>query len=67
MLREEPLDALMSRAYAVKTAVWGKRVALRGLVEISNICAKNCLYCGIRRGNAKTVRYQKISNSPSPP
>lgn len=58
MLREEPLDALMSRAYAVKTAVWGKRVALRGLVEISNICAKNCLYCGIRRGNAKTVRYR---------
>ena len=58
MLREEPLDALMSRAYAVKARVWGKRVALRGLVEISNICAKNCLYCGIRRGNAKTVRYR---------
>lgn len=58
MLREEPLDALMSRAYAVKARVWGKRVALRGLVEISNICAKNCLYCGIRRGNTKTVRYR---------
>ena len=58
MLREEDLDALMRRAYAVKTSVWGKRVALRGLVEFSNICSKNCLYCGIRRGNARVVRYR---------
>ncbi len=58
MLRDEDFASLATRAYAVKTAVWGKRVALRGLVEISNICAKNCLYCGIRRGNAKTVRYR---------
>ena len=43
---------------ADKTEVWGKRVALRGLVEISNICTKSCLYCGIRRGNAKTARYR---------
>ena len=58
MLREEDLDALIRRAYAVKTSVWGKRVALRGLVEFSNICSKNCLYCGIRRGNADVVRYR---------
>ena len=58
MLREEDLDALMRRAYAVKTSVWGKRVALRGLVEFSNICSKNCLYCGIRRGNAGVFRYR---------
>ena len=29
----------------------------RGLIECSNICAKNCLYCGIRKGNAKVPRY----------
>ena len=58
MLREEDFASLVARAYALKTAVWGRRVALRGLVEISNICAKNCLYCGIRRGNTKTVRYR---------
>ena len=31
---------------------------MRGLVEFSNICSKNCLYCGIRRGNAGVVRYR---------
>ena len=58
MLREEDLGALMRRAYAVKTSVWGRRVALRGLVEFSNVCSKNCLYCGIRRGNPDVVRYR---------
>lgn len=58
MLQDEDLEALMRRAYEVKTATWGRRVALRGLVEFSNICAKNCLYCGIRRGNPKVSRYR---------
>ena len=58
MLRDEDFASLAARAYAVKTEVWGKRVALRGLVEVSNVCARNCLYCGIRRGNAKTARYR---------
>ena len=29
----------------------------RGLIEVSNICRKNCLYCGIRRGAAEVPRY----------
>ena len=58
MLRDEDFASLAARAYAVKAEVWGKRVALRGLVEVSNVCARNCLYCGIRRGNAKTARYR---------
>jgi len=36
----------------------GKKVYLRGIVELSNICAKNCLYCGIRRDNAALPRYE---------
>ena len=58
MLRDEDLGSLMRRAYEVKAANWGRRVALRGLVEFSNICAKNCLYCGIRRGNHDVTRYR---------
>lgn len=58
MLRDEDFASLAARAYAVKAEVWGRRVALRGLVETSNVCARNCLYCGIRRGNAKTARYR---------
>lgn len=35
-----------------------KKVFLRGLIEISNKCRKNCLYCGIRSCNAKVGRYE---------
>ena len=41
--------ALREEAYRVKVETIGPEVYLRGLIEISNICAKNCLYCGIRR------------------
>lgn len=34
-----------------------KDLLYRGLVEVSNRCAKNCLYCGIRRGNRALPRY----------
>lgn len=35
-----------------------RKVYLRGLIEISNICKKNCLYCGIRCGNCSVQRYE---------
>lgn len=54
----DDLERLMARAYAVKTAKWGRRVALRGLIEFSNICTKDCLYCGIRRSNTNVARYR---------
>lgn len=53
----EDRAALRSAAYAVKVRVSGKRVFLRGLLEIGNICAKNCLYCGLRRDNSAVHRY----------
>lgn len=49
--------ALFKRAYAVKVETLGKNVHLRGLIEFSNQCRKNCLYCGIRSGNASAHRY----------
>ena len=30
----------------------------RGLIECSNVCAKDCLYCGIRKSNHGVVRYR---------
>lgn len=39
-------------------AVYGNRIFVRGLVEISNICKNDCLYCGIRRGNRACDRYR---------
>lgn len=50
--------ALREEAYRIKVAHTGPEVYLRGLIEISNICRKNCLYCGIRRNNAACARYE---------
>lgn len=38
--------------------VYGNRVFIRGLIEISNICKNDCLYCGIRASNKKCERFR---------
>ena len=38
--------------------VYGNRIFVRGLIEISNICKNDCLYCGIRRSNKACDRYR---------
>ena len=35
----------------------GNKVWFRGLIEFSNVCGKDCLYCGIRKGNKNLKRY----------
>ena len=53
-----------SAAYLAKLAVekrqsiYGNTVYIRGLIEVSNICKNDCLYCGIRAGNANCDRYR---------
>ena len=49
--------ALRAAAAKAKKEHVGNKVYLRGLVEYSNRCAKNCLYCGIRRDNLAVRRY----------
>ncbi len=36
---------------------FGKAVWLRALIEWSNVCRNDCLYCGIRRSNRALPRY----------
>lgn len=48
---------LLERAGRAKAERVGRTVHLRGLIEMSNVCSKNCLYCGIRAGNAAVERY----------
>lgn len=45
------LERLRESAYAVKRDEVGPVVHFRGLIEFSNVCTKNCNYCGIRRDN----------------
>jgi biotin synthase len=54
---EEEVPLLYRRAAAVRDRYLGNSIYLRGLIEYSNICGKNCLYCGIRRSNDKIERY----------
>ncbi|MDY6787525.1 MAG: [FeFe] hydrogenase H-cluster radical SAM maturase HydE [candidate division WOR-3 bacterium] len=54
---EEDIKALFERAYSVKTDRVGRTVYYRGIIEMSNICSKDCLYCGIRRSNSNVNRY----------
>lgn len=49
--------ALFEKAASVREKNVGNSVYLRGLIELSNICSKNCMYCGIRRDNKKIHRY----------
>mgnify|MGYP001182255117 CR=1 FL=1 len=52
------LEELYAEAYRVKCEHVGAVVYFRGIIELSNICQKNCLYCGIRKGNHNVERYQ---------
>jgi len=53
----EEQNRLFKAAYAVKEKYIGRKVYYRGLIEYSNICKKNCYYCGIRGENINTERY----------
>lgn len=50
--------SLFSAADSVRKKHVGDEVHLRGLIEISNYCKQNCLYCGLRRDNKKIKRYR---------
>ena len=52
------LASLYAEANALKTSIIGNKVYLRGLIEFSNICSKNCYYCGIRSENKAVDRYE---------
>ena len=51
------VDYLHERARAVAQAHFGTGVFVRGLIELTNVCRNDCLYCGIRRSNHHVARY----------
>jgi biotin synthase len=53
----EDRTLLFRKSAAIKEKYIGKKVWFRGLIEFSNICGKDCLYCGIRKGNKNLKRY----------
>lgn len=64
--KEANKDLCVKADYERKRCV-GDDVFVRGLIEFSNYCSKNCLYCGLRMDNSKLKRYrmdiQEIENT----
>ncbi|NQU51743.1 MAG: [FeFe] hydrogenase H-cluster radical SAM maturase HydE [Bacteroidetes bacterium] len=54
---ENDVGKLFEKSCSVKKEYVGSEVYLRGLLEFSNVCRKNCFYCGIRSDNKQIHRY----------
>lgn len=57
-LDSENQELLFKYAWETRERSYGHRVFMRGLIEFSNYCRRNCAYCGIRRGNSEADRYR---------
>lgn len=49
---------LGEQAAEVRKEVYGNSIYIRGLIEFTNICKNDCLYCGIRRSQKSACRYR---------
>lgn len=59
LLKDDSInDELFKAADEVRKKYLGDEVHLRGLIEFTNICKRNCMYCGLRRDNKNLNRYR---------
>ena len=56
--REECKEYLFKNSSEVRKEVYGNDIYIRGLIEFTNYCKNDCLYCGIRRSNKNAQRYR---------
>src|SRR6185503_13516627 len=56
--KDEAQAAFHARAAESAEARFGRQVFLRGVVEVSNYCRENCVYCGMRRDNRDLARFR---------
>lgn len=52
------MEVLFRASDKMRRTSVGDEIYLRGIVEFSNICSKNCIYCGLRRDNHGLIRYR---------
>lgn len=55
-------EILAKKADRIRREIYGNTVFIRGLIEITNICKNDCLYCGIRKSNTNCDRYRLTKN-----
>lgn len=59
LLKDDAInEELFKAADEVRKKYLGDEVHLRGLIEFTNICKRNCMYCGLRRDNKNLNRYR---------
>lgn len=57
--RNEELTEYITRSAVEKRKeIYSNSIFIRGLIEISNVCKNDCLYCGIRKSNSGCERYR---------
>lgn len=56
-LIDQPAKDLFSRADSARREWCGDEVHVRGIIEFSNVCSRDCSYCGLRAGNSAVRRY----------
>lgn len=55
---QEGIRYLFNQAHQLAQSIYGNKIFIRGLIEISNHCKNDCLYCGIRRSRPDVHRYR---------
>lgn len=56
--RQECSEYLYKNAREVCDEIYGKDIYIRGLIEFTNYCKNDCIYCGIRKSNKNADRYR---------
>ena len=51
-------EYLFEKARSRAVEIFGNKIYTRGLIEFTNYCKNDCLYCGIRRSNKNALRYR---------
>ena len=57
-IKEDEKDYLLEKSDKIRKKYYDNKVYMRGLIEFTNYCVRNCRYCGIRRDNSKVDRYR---------
>jgi len=55
---ETAISRLFRKADSVRKEFCGNEVHLRGIIEFSNFCEQDCIYCGLRKSNYQLERYR---------
>lgn len=57
-ITDKDQEYLVEKANEIRMQSYGNKVYMRGLIEFTNYCKRDCMYCGIRKSNKNADRYR---------